>query len=247
MARHFPGFAGRIESNRPDKADLTSSVAVGGQGSTEPTSAGNFLADIPSACLVPSFSDEQLMASICEGDQDALGLLFGRYARVVRGVAYRVLRDPSEADDLLQDIFILIHRKCSLFDASRGPARFWILQMTYHRAIARRRYLNSRHFYTRVDLEDAENHLADAGMDSFGLEMAADGMMGNPGLKRFFDSLSEDQRKTLRLFFVEGYTLPEIATKMNQTYGNVKHHYFRGLEKLRKHFFASKLRDNSAL
>src|SRR5216684_1722953 len=106
-------------------------------------------------------SDEALMASVCDGDKEALACLFRRYARIVRGVAYRVLRDPSEADDLLQDIFLLIHRLCKTFDSSKGPARFWILQMTYRRAISRRRYLTSRHFYTHLDLDQAENQLGD--------------------------------------------------------------------------------------
>src|SRR4051794_19102139 len=98
-------------------------------------------------------SDEILMGRICAGDKDALALLFRLHARVVRGVAYRVLRDSSEADDLLQDIFLLVHRLCKTFDGSKGPARSWILQMPYRRAISRRRYLTSRHFYTRVDLD----------------------------------------------------------------------------------------------
>src|SRR5262245_33128273 len=79
----------------------------------------------------PEFSDEVLLKQVSVGSREALSVLFKRYARIVRGVAYRVLRDSSEADDLLQDIFLLIHRKCGMFDASRGPARFWILQMTY--------------------------------------------------------------------------------------------------------------------
>ena len=64
-------------------------------------------------------TDEVLMTRICAGDKEALAELFHRYARAVRGVAYKVLRDSSEADDLLQDVFILIQRKCSLFDAVR--------------------------------------------------------------------------------------------------------------------------------
>ena len=197
--------------------------------------------------VAAAVADEAVMAQICEGSREALAILFSRYARAVRGVAYRVLRDASEADDLLQDIFLLINRKCGMFDASRGPARFWILQMTYHRAIARRRYLNSRHFYTRVDLDNAERDLAGPTNGSLGAETSGDGLLGNSGLKRLFEALSEDQRQTLQLFFVEGYTLAEIATKLNQTRGNVKHHYFRGLEKLRKHFFDSKLQGNSAV
>ena len=192
-------------------------------------------------------SDELLMARVCDGDKEALASLFRRYARIVRGVAYRVLRDASEADDLVQDIFLMIHEKCSMFDASRGPARFWILQMTYHRAIARRRYLNSRHFYTRVDLDDAEREIAALGTDSSGFGDSSDGLLGREGFEKVFRALSENQRQTLQLFFVEGHTLGEIATKLNQTRGNVKNHYFRGLERLRKQIFGDRLRGHSAV
>jgi RNA polymerase sigma-70 factor, ECF subfamily len=193
-------------------------------------------------------SDESLLARVCEGDIDALTPLFRRYSQIVRGIAHRVLRDASEADDLLQDIFILIQQKCGLFDPSRGPARFWILQMAYHSALGRRRYLKSRHYYTRVDLNDIENELSDGGNGISGLGgYGDDEPLEDSGLKAVFEGLSNDQQETLRLFFVEGYTLPEIAAKLKQTHGNVKHHYFRGLEKLRKHVFNSKLRGNSAV
>ena len=55
-------------------------------------------------------SDEALIAEVCLGSREALAILFRRYARLVRAVALRVLKDASEADDLLQDIFLLIHR-----------------------------------------------------------------------------------------------------------------------------------------
>ena len=194
-----------------------------------------------------SSSDEGLLVLVGQGDAEALAKLFSRYAPIVRGVAYRVLRDASEADDVLQDLFILILRKCGMFDPTRGPARFWILQMAYHCALAKRRYLNSRHFYTRVDLADVENELSDCGNGDGGRQCGGDELLENPGLKSVFGGLSDDQQETLRLFFVEGYTLPEIAVKLNQSHGNVKHHYFRGLEKLRKHVFSGKLRGNSAV
>lgn len=191
-------------------------------------------------------SDEALMALVSSGDKEALGSLFRRYSRIVRGVAYRVLQDPSEADDLLQDIFLLIHRKCGMFDPSRGPARFWILQMTYHRAIVRRRYLTSRHFYTRVDIDDVERELAAPNGSSM-LANSSDGLLRREGLPKALEGLSENQRLTLRLFFVEGHTLGEIAVKLNQTRGNVKNHYFRGLEKLRKQIFGDKFQGSSAV
>lgn len=203
--------------------------------------------DLPASARETEVADESLLLHISNGDRSALAVLFQRYARMVRGTAYRILRDSSEADDLLQEIFILIHRKCGMFDPSRGPARFWILQMTYSRALARRRYLNSRHFYTSVDLDEAENNLADFAMGSNGHQSVGDGLLQASAWEGILETLSEDQRETLRLFFVEGYTLGEIAERLNQTRSNVKHHYFRGLEKLRKHFFKEKLRGQSAV
>ena len=181
------------------------------------------------------------MLNICQGDFDALAFLLRRHACVVRGVAYRVLRDVSEADDLLQDIFLLVHRLCGTFDASKGSVRFWILQMTYRRAISRRRYLTSRHFYTRVDLGDVETELADPRSPAAEIEELIDATRGNGSLQQVFEELSENQQHTLKLFFVEGYTFDEIAEKLGQSRGNVKNHYFRGLDRLRKHIFSGKL------
>ncbi len=193
-------------------------------------------------------SDEALMALICRGDRDALASLFRRYARIVRGVAYRVLRDVSEADDLLQDIFLLVHRLCGTFDSSKGSARFWILQMTYRRAISRRRYLTSRHFYTRLDLDQAENELGDLPSKSGRYENSREGALDREeALQSWCNELSESQQQTLHLFFFEGYTFEEIAAKLGQTVGNARNHYYRGLDKLRKQISAGKLPGKEAV
>jgi RNA polymerase sigma-70 factor (ECF subfamily) len=177
-----------------------------------------------------------------------MAVLFRRYAGIVRGVAYRVLRDASEADDLVQDIFLLIHRLCGTFDSTKSPARFWILQMTYRRAISRRRYLTSRHFYNRLDLDDAESQLADPRSFAAQPEGTVDGRLGKGSLlQKVFEELTENQQRTLHLFFVEGYTFDEIAEKLGQTRGNIKNHYFRGLDRLRKHVFGGKLQGASAV
>jgi RNA polymerase sigma-70 factor (ECF subfamily) len=191
-------------------------------------------------------SDESLIALIREGDTDSLAALFRRYARVVRCVAYRVLRDPSEADDLLQDVFILIQRLATSFDASKGSARHWILQMAYRRAISRRRYLTSRRFYQWVDIDQA-SELGDPHAAVDQLNERIDDSLRVTALDAAFACLSEGQRQTLRLYFFEGYALDEIAAKMGQSKGNVKHHYFRGLERLRKHVFAGKLSSKGAV
>lgn len=193
-------------------------------------------------------SDEALMTCICEGNREALASLFRRYARIVRGVAYRVLRDASEADDLLQDIFLLIHRLCRTFDSSKGPARFWILQMTYRRAISRRRYLTSRHFYTRLDLDQAANQLPNPLTRSGRREDSMDGALDRKeALQSWLAELSESQRRTLHLFFFDGYTFEEIAAQLGQTVGNARNHYYRGLDKLRRQISAGKLPGKEAI
>src|SRR5882762_11118917 len=146
--------------------------------------------------IEPEISDETLMIRICEGSREALAILFRRYARLVRAVAVRILRDDSEADDLLQDVFLYVHRNCSIFDSSRAAVRSWIVQMTYHRAIDRRRYLNSRHFYTRLDLDGVAESLEP---HSQSREEAAqlDSLVGNTTIQGLLDTLTEDQRNTL--------------------------------------------------
>jgi RNA polymerase sigma-70 factor, ECF subfamily len=187
-----------------------------------------------------NISDETLMLQICDGSREALAILFRRYARLVRTIAMRILRDASEADDLLQDLFLFIHRNCSTFDSSKAAVRSWIVQMTYHRAIDRRRYLNSRHFYTRLDMDGVAG-LPDprsAGReneDRFGL------LVRNTTIQGLLDTLTDDQRNTLILHFFEGYTFDEIAAKLNQSLGNIRNHYYRGLEKLRKQIFPARL------
>jgi RNA polymerase sigma-70 factor, ECF subfamily len=181
--------------------------------------------------------DEVLLTRLQAGDQEALGDLFQRHKRVVRGLAVRILRDAAEAEDLVQDLFVFIQRKCGIFDSSKSSARSWIVQMAYHRAIERRRYLTSRRFYSREDEGKMRNSVV--GVPTGESDYSAEAVFGRNGLEKVFESLSEDQRETLRLYFFDGYTLAEIAEKLSQPYANVRHHYYRGLEKLRKQMFGT--------
>jgi RNA polymerase sigma-70 factor, ECF subfamily len=190
-------------------------------------------------------SDESLMALVALGDREALATLFRRHARLVRGVASRILKDQEEADDLLQEVFVLVHRLAATFDRTRASAQFWIVQMAYRRALSRRQYLNSRHFYTHLELDE---QLTLATASQYGRsDSSLDRQLARLDLQKMFASLSEDQQKTLRLHFIEGYTLDEIAKMLGQTKGNIRHHSFRGLEKLRKLIFARESCDTKAV
>jgi RNA polymerase sigma-70 factor (ECF subfamily) len=175
-------------------------------------------------------SDGQLMKQICDGVKEALGVLFRRHARAVCNVAYRILRDGAEAEDLCQEVFLSLFQKAHLFNASKGTASSWIIQIAYHRAMNRRGYLAYRHHYNAQEF-DEECTVAE------GPQLLIDEIAAKTLLERLRGQLSPEQRATLEFHFFEGYSLREIAKKTNQPLGNVRHHYYRGLERLRSIIF----------
>src|SRR5258705_10604929 len=72
---------------------------------------------------IVEISDELLMEQVRQGTKEALSHIFRRHARAVRNVAYRILRNEAEADDLEQDVFLFIFRKSASLDRSHGPAQ----------------------------------------------------------------------------------------------------------------------------
>src|SRR5882762_11157562 len=77
-------------------------------------------------------SDEVVMSCLAAGNHDALAVIFDRYQRLVIRVAMQILRDPAEAEDAMQSVFIAILETAKKFDAARGTLRVWILQNAYH-------------------------------------------------------------------------------------------------------------------
>jgi len=185
-------------------------------------------------------SDEVLLAKICGGDRDALALLFRRYANPVRSVGRRILRDKTEADDLVQEVFLYIHRKSALFDSSKGSARSWIVQVAYTQALLRRRQLKSQGFYVS-GIRDKPAECDQASKKGADYDHTVEGLFGRSGWKKIVEGLTEDQRETFRLHFFEGYTFTEIAEKLGQSHANVRNHHYRGLEKLRKYLAGDEL------
>ena len=181
----------------------------------------------------PEVADDQLMEQLRKGSREALALLFRRHTRAVRNVAYRILRDESEADDLVQEVFLFLFQKGALFDASKGSASSWIIQIAYHRAINRRQYLTVRHHYDANELEEQR-------LEPNERRLFVDAVVARTLLNRLREQISIEQRQTLEFHLFDGYTFREIAEKTGQTLGNVRNHYYRGLERLRACVFPQK-------
>ena len=181
-----------------------------------------------------SIDDDSLIYRLRAGDREACRFLFKRFAPSVRNVGRRILKDDAEADDLVQEVFLYIHRKCTLFNSSKGSARSWIFQVAYTQALLRRRQLKAIGFYASgiADRSMKTEAGTSSGAD---YDQTVEGLFGRDGWQKILESLTEEQRETLRLHFFEGYTFGEIAGKLGQSYANVRNHHYRGLEKVRKH------------
>ena len=189
---------------------------------------------------VTELCDEILLSQIATGDREALAVLFRRHIRLVHGIGRRILRDNAEAEDIAQDVFLHIARKCHLYDSSKGSARSWIVQVAYFQALNRKGYLTERQYYAALDWEGSDaQELATPIIAEY--DHSGEAVFGRRRWQKIREVLTEDQWETIRLHFFEGCTFAEIGERRNQPVGNVRNHFYRGLARLRKYIFRSEL------
>jgi RNA polymerase sigma-70 factor (ECF subfamily) len=199
------------------------------------TAASTFGVRLPA---MRDWNDEEVMEQLQEGNPEALPVLFDRFHRLVLKVALRILRDPAEAEDVMQDIFLEVFRKAGQFDSSKGSPKTWILQYAYHRSLSRRQYLALRNYYGRHETSELEMIAANKADVSWrGLTFQEWGRVLQQGLA----TLNEKQRKTIEMACFQGLLLTEIAERTKESVANVRHHYYRGLQALRKFLQPGKL------
>jgi RNA polymerase sigma-70 factor, ECF subfamily len=183
----------------------------------------------PTLSQLKSLTDDQLMVRLQEGVNDALAVLFERYQRLVFSIALKIVRDRGEAEDVTQNVFLEIYRSVAQFDPQKGTLKVWLLQFAYHRAFNRKQYLNTRKFYNQESEED---------LDSFSRsEFVTSGKCARVELRLLLQeglaSLGESQKRVVELASYDGLSMQEIADKTGNSLSNVRHHYYRGLQKLR--------------
>lgn len=170
------------------------------------------------------------MACLQEGQNDALAVLFDRYQKLVLSVALKIVRDPGEAEDVTQTVFLDIYRAVAQFDPRKGNTRVWLMQYAYHRAINRRQRLQGQEFYKSTELE--EEALATRRVEAhatFGLSSAETKEL----VRQSMAALSDRQKSVIEMACYEGLSMREIADRTGDSFVNVRHQYYRGLQKLR--------------
>jgi len=167
------------------------------------------------------------LARIPAGDRTALQTVYRLTSAKLFGVCLRILNERSEAEDVLQDVYVTIWRKAGDFDASRGSPMTWLIAIARNRAIDR---LRATRVARRMEPIDAAAEVPDGGSAADGLlEMSQD----EARLHGCLDTLAAQEKAALRGAFFDGNTYEELATRMSVPLGTMKSWIRRAMFKLK--------------
>ena len=178
----------------------------------------------------PEPTDEQLMAAICKGEESAMEVLYERYHRYAYSLAYRILRDPVAAEDIVQDAFLSIWRKASSYQTQNGSVQSWIQAIVRHRAIDKIRASAHRDYqWTPLQADNEQDppseqpDVCDQAWQSEQHRIIREVMVQIPG----------EQRMVIELAYFGGLTHAEIAEQCQIPLGTVKGRMRLGLQKMK--------------
>ena len=155
------------------------------------------------------------------GDEHALGELFDLVAPWILGLAFRILQDEDEAEDVVGDVFVQVWRHIDQHDAGRGPLVPWILSIARNRsldALRRRR----RWWRKSAHLEQAQVMEGGGSAPAASHEAAVPGWPVHREVHAALAALSEAQRRVVMLSYFEGLSHREIAQRLHLPLGTVK-------------------------
>ena len=168
-------------------------------------------------------SDEALLAEVARSDEAALAELYDRFGRPAYGLALRVLRDASLAEDAVQDAFLQVWRSAGTFDPGRAKASTWLLTFVHRRAVD----LVRREERRRTEPTASAPEPTEPGADE-GAEIRSRREIVQEALRR----LPPEQREAIELAYYGGLTQSELAERLDQPLGTIKSRMFSGLQRL---------------
>ena len=175
--------------------------------------------------------DELLLGLIALQSQGALEAFYDRYARQVYSLVRSILRDPGVAEEVTQEVFLIVWRRAVSFNSQRGRPATWLLSVAHHRAIdalRRQRRRDHREGPWAEELGAFQVKSEGAGPDEMAVAME-EGARIREALAR----LPPEQQQVIVLAYFQGLTQVEISRLLTQPLGTVKTRIRLGLEKLR--------------
>lgn len=187
-----------------------------------------------SVVVVPSRAERDAMDAIamrriCEGDdhEAALAELYDRYSAVALGLALKIVRDQTEAEDVVHDAFITIVERAHQYQPERGTVVAWLITTVRNLSLDRARRRVRRAQITDEELRhEPKEPIADPEQLTW---VERERALVHQALAK----LAPAQRETLEVAFFEGLSYPEIAQRHNVALGTVKSRAARALATLR--------------
>ena len=168
-------------------------------------------------------SDEAIVALVGRSDETALAELYDRYGSVAFGLARRILRDDTLAEDAVQEAFLTIWRTATRFVPERAKASTWLLTLVHRRAVDLVRREDRRR---GEQLDAATEPIAEATHDVAWLRFERE------RVQEALAQLPDPQREAIELAYYGGFTQSELAERLGQPLGTIKSRMFSGLARL---------------
>jgi RNA polymerase sigma-70 factor, ECF subfamily len=156
---------------------------------------------------MPRESSSFLIGRIADGDHGALAEFYDRYASMANGLALRILRNSSDAEEVVQEVFVQAWRQADRYDAARGTPEAWISTLARTRALDKLRRRTSRR-------EEPPEAAPGTTATPPNVEVLA--------VRKALAGLSDPQRTVLELAYYDGLTQSEIAARLREPLGTIK-------------------------
>jgi RNA polymerase sigma-70 factor (ECF subfamily) len=177
-------------------------------------------------------SDLDLVAGAARGDEQAIGALYDRYGGVLYAVAYRVVGERADAEDVVIEAFSQAWREATRFESARGSVAGWLTMIARTRALD---VVRARTRRARITATAATNEMRSPAMGSWQADPidSYDLSERRMRVRAALESLSPPQRQAIELAFFEGLSQAEIAQRLQEPLGTIKTRVRLGMQKLR--------------
>jgi RNA polymerase sigma-70 factor (ECF subfamily) len=176
----------------------------------------------------PAVPDElqAALSAVARGDDAAFAVVYDRSASAVLGTVRRILRDPAQSEEVMQEVLLEVWRTAARFDPAAGSAAAWITMLAHRRAVDR-----VRSEQRAAQRESRSAVAAEVGYDE--VAEAVEASLDRERVRRCLDGLTDLQRESVTLAYYGGYSYREVAQLLGVAVGTVKTRMRDGLIRLR--------------
>jgi RNA polymerase sigma-70 factor (ECF subfamily) len=168
---------------------------------------------------------ELVLAQVAKGDHGAFRTVYDQVAPTVLGIVRRVLRDPAQSEEVMQEVLLEIWRTAARYDPATGSAGAWIMTLAHRRAVDRVR--------SEQRATERELRAATATIEYDEVSDAVETSLEHQRVRRCLDGLTDLQRESVTLAYYGGYSYREVAQLLGVAVGTVKTRMRDGLIRLR--------------